>query len=254
MRIGALDDEPRQLELVRHAMVVIGHECHGFEDRRSLQRALYQQSFDMLILDWRLPDVDGSNVVRWIREKLGSSLPILFVAKRRKEEDMVEALTLGADDFMAKPIRVAELQARVQALLRRTYPALFQTEPVCGPYRFIPLKHALLIHGQATKLKHREYTLAIFLFRNIGRLLSREHLLEAVWGRRCNGHFALARHAHVTVALEAGPAPRQRPRAVGRLWPRLPARVHRPEWDRVAVPHGGRVRMSRSPIEGASPR
>lgn len=83
---------------------------------------------------------------------------------------------------MAKPIRVAELQARVQALLRRTYPALFQTELVCGPYRFIPLKQALLIHGQAAKLKHREYTLAIFLFRNIGRLLSREHLLEAVWG------------------------------------------------------------------------
>ncbi|CAN7693479.1 response regulator [Variovorax sp. LjRoot84] len=74
----------------------------------------------MLILDWRLPDVDGSDVVRWIREKLASSLPILFVAKRRKEEDMVEALTLGADDFMAKPIRVADLKARVQALLRRT--------------------------------------------------------------------------------------------------------------------------------------
>lgn len=182
MRIAALDDEPRQLELIRHAMAVIGHECHGFEDGRSLQRALYQQSFDMLILDWRLPDVEGSDVVRWIREKLGSRLPILFVARRRKEEDMVEALTLGADDFMAKPIRVAELQARVKALLRRTYPALFETELSCGPYRFFPLTRTLQIHGQATRLKHREYTLALFLFRNIGRLLSREHLLEAVWG------------------------------------------------------------------------
>jgi DNA-binding response OmpR family regulator len=64
MRIAALDDEPRQLELIRHAMAVIGHECHAFEDGRSLQRALYRQSFDMLILDWRLPDVEGSDVVR----------------------------------------------------------------------------------------------------------------------------------------------------------------------------------------------
>ncbi|MBT2325945.1 response regulator transcription factor [Variovorax paradoxus] len=182
MRIAALDGEPRQLELIRHALAVIGHECHAYEDGRSLQCALYQQSFDMLILDWRPPDVEGSDVVRWIRQQLGSRLPILFAAKRHKEEDMVEALTLGADDFMAKPIRVAELQARVQALLRRAYPALFETELVCGPYRFIPLQGALQIHGQAAKLKHREYTLAIFLFRNIGRLLSREHLLEAVWG------------------------------------------------------------------------
>ena len=83
---------------------------------------------------------------------------------------------------MAKPIRVAELQARAKALLRRAYPALFETELVCGPYRVFPLTRTLQIYGQTIRLKHREYTLALFLLCNIGRLLSREHLLEAVWG------------------------------------------------------------------------
>lgn len=182
MRIAALDDESCQLELIQHTMSGIGHECHGFEDGRSLLRELRQQTYDLLILDWSLPDVQGPNVVRWIRQDLNSRLPILFVTNRREEADMVEGLAAGADDFMVKPIRIAELEARVKALLRRAYPLQHEAELVFGPYHFFPHSRTLQVSGELVELKHREYELALFLFQNLGRLLSREHLREAVWG------------------------------------------------------------------------
>ncbi|MBO9651523.1 MAG: response regulator transcription factor [Variovorax sp.] len=182
MRIATLDDEPCQLELIRHTMEDIGHECHVFTEGKVLLRDLRQQSYDLLILDWSLPDVDGPRVVRWIRQDLNSRLPILFVTNRREEQDMVEGLAAGADDFMVKPIRVLELQARVRALLRRSYPALHGTDLNFGDYQFSAAIHTLRIKGQAVELSHREYDLAFLLFQNMGRLLSREHLREAIWG------------------------------------------------------------------------
>ena len=183
MRIAALDDEQSQLDLIRHTMESLGHECHGFSDGRSLLRALRQESFDLLVLDWALPDMAGPSVVKVIREEMLSRLPVLFVTNRREEADMVEGLGAGADDFMVKPIRVGELAARTQALLRRAYPSHHETEVVFGPYHFYPHSRALKVHGESLELKHREYELALFLFQNMGRLLSREHLREAVWGQ-----------------------------------------------------------------------
>ena len=182
MRIAALDDEPCQLELIQHTMAGIGHECHGFEEGRALLRELRQQTYDLLILDWSLPDVQGPEVVKWIRQNLNSRIPILFVTNRREEADMVEGLSAGADDFMVKPIRIGELQARVKALLRRAYPSQHETELAFGPYHFFPHSRTLQVNDQVVELKHREYELALFLFQNLGRLLSREHLREAVWG------------------------------------------------------------------------
>ncbi len=182
MRIAALDDEPSQLELLRHTMEGIGHECHCYTDGRTLLRDLRQQTFDLLILDWSLPDVSGPTVVKWIRQDLASRLPVLFVTNRREEADMVEGLTAGADDFMVKPIRIAELEARVRALLRRAYPRQHEAEVAFGPYHFLLHSRTLQVGGEPIELKHREYELALFLFQNLGRLLSREHLREAVWG------------------------------------------------------------------------
>ena len=182
MRIAALDDESGQRDLMRTTMESMGHECHGYSDGKSLLRDLRQQSFDLLILDWTLPDMQGPAVVKRIREDLNNRLPILFVTNRREEADMVEGLTAGADDFMVKPIRTAELEARVHALLRRAYPSQHEVELAFGPYHFLPHLRMLKVNGVQAELKHREYELALFLFQNMGRLLSREHLREAVWG------------------------------------------------------------------------
>ncbi|SFM35156.1 response regulator transcription factor [Variovorax sp. OV329] len=183
MRIAALDDEQSQLDLIKHAMQGIEHECHAYSEGKALLRDLRQQSFDLLILDWTLPDISGPAVVKWVREELASRMPILFVTNRSAEADLVAGLSAGADDFMVKPIRVAELEARVRALLRRAYPSQHETELQFGPYHFFPRARTLHFNDRPIELKHREYELALFLFQNLGRLLSREHLREAVWGR-----------------------------------------------------------------------
>jgi DNA-binding response OmpR family regulator len=182
MRIAVLDDGPGQLKLISQTMVRLGHECHPFNKGRALLQALRRQTFDLLILDWILPDIKGPEVVKTIRNELKSRLPVLFVTARRDEADMVEGLNAGADDFMAKPIRAGELEARVNALLRRSYPAQHEAELVFGPYHFYPPSRVLKVRGTPVELKNREYELALFLFQNLGRLLSREHLHEAVWG------------------------------------------------------------------------
>lgn len=163
-------------------MAGFGHECHPYTEGRTLLQALRRQTFDLLILDWGLPDIRGVDVVKAVRNELKSRLPILFVNAQRDDADVVEGLNAGADDFMANPGRAKELEARVNALLRRSYPAQHETELVFGDYHFYPPSRILKVKGVQVDLKNREYELALFLFQNLGRLLSREHLHEAVWG------------------------------------------------------------------------
>jgi DNA-binding response OmpR family regulator len=181
MRVAALDDDPDQAELVKRTMVAIGHDCHVFDNGRALLRTLRRETFDLLILDWQLPDINGPEVARWARDNLEQRLPILFVTSRREERDIVEGLAAGADDFMVKPMRIGELVARVRALLRRAYPPQQETEYTWGPYRFDASVGALDVEGERVELKQKEFALALFLFQNLGRLLSRQHLQEAVW-------------------------------------------------------------------------
>ena len=182
MRIAALDDEPLQLELIKRSMVSLGHECHTFDHGTALLGELRKETFDLLILDWHLPDIQGPDVVKWVRSNLDRRIPILFVTNRRAERDLIEGLAAGADDFMVKPIRIGELTARVRALLRRSYASQAKTELIVGRYRFLIGMPIMEMDGKPVDLKHREYELALFLFQNMGRLLSREHLREAVWG------------------------------------------------------------------------
>ena len=181
MRIAALDDDPLQLEFFTHALAAMGHTCRTFSTDAALLKDLRRETFDLLIVDWQLPDMHGPEIVTWVREQLGPTLPILFVTNRQSEDDIVQGLACGADDYMVKPVRMAEFSARVGALLRRAYPDNAKGVMVFGRYRFIADAHSLEMDGKPVELKAREYELALFLFQNLGRLLSRDHLREMVW-------------------------------------------------------------------------
>ncbi|MGN1056373.1 MAG: response regulator transcription factor [Comamonas sp.] len=182
MRIAVLDDDPIFLRLVEATIQKMGHSSILFEKGEELLRAMRRESFDLLIVDWNLPGLSGIEVVRALREAGGSQLPILFASQRQEEADIVAAFSAGADDFMTKPLRVQELIARVTALMRRAYPDVSTQRLDFEPYRLDPLARTVYLNGQPIELKHREYELAEFLFQNCGRLLSRTHLTEAVWG------------------------------------------------------------------------
>lgn len=182
MRIAVLDDDPIFLHLVEATIAQMGHATSLFENGEDLLRAIKRDSFDLLIVDWQLPGVSGIEVVRALREAGGSQLPILFASQRHEEADIVAAFHAGADDFMSKPLRVQELMARVTALMRRAYPDVTQMRLDFEPYRFDPVTRTVYLCETPIELKHREYELAEFLFQNCGRLLSRNHLSETVWG------------------------------------------------------------------------
>ena len=183
MRIAALDDDPILLELIKATTEQHGHVCHTYLTGTQLLRDIRHETFDLLIVDWHLPDMEGPEVVSAVRQTTGRHLPILFVTRRREEQDVIEALSCGADDFMTKPLRMGELVARTTALLRRAYPQAMSDNLVFGPYRFDPEKRSLWLRDQPVELKNREYELALFLFQNMGQLLTRDHLKEVIWGQ-----------------------------------------------------------------------
>ena len=183
MRIVALDDDLVVLDMLSKTMEAEGHACTTHSTGASLMKDLRRETYDLLILDWQLPDTTGPQMVRWVRENVSQELPVLFVTSRQGEADIVEGLEAGADDFMVKPLRVAELVARVRALLRRAYPAASKGALEFGRYQFRADSRTLEVDGKPVELKNREYDLALFLFQNMGRLLSRDHLREIIWGQ-----------------------------------------------------------------------
>jgi len=105
------------------------------------------------------------------------------LSARSRIEERVSSLDDGADDYMVKPLRVAELKARITALLRRAYPVSTDDVQQFGDYTFDRTSLSVQFNGQTVSLTHREFALALLLFQNAGRLLSRDHLRESVWGQ-----------------------------------------------------------------------
>ena len=183
MRIAVLDDDRLLLEMMERVIQEMGNTCQLYETGQACLQDLRRETFDMLIVDWELPDTSGPEVIRWVRQHLDASLPILFITHRSEECDIVEGLQCGADDFMTKPVRVAELKARMHALLRRAYPECTDDVQTFGPYTFTRSSLSVTFGGKEVVLTYREFALALLLFQNAGRLMSRDHLREAVWGQ-----------------------------------------------------------------------
>ncbi|MBX2838044.1 MAG: response regulator transcription factor [Gammaproteobacteria bacterium] len=181
LRIALLEDDDEQAARVSNWIDTKGYHCSVYSNAEDFQRAFRKSSYDVVVLDWTLQSgSSGLEVLHWIRQTLTSDIPIIFVTARQAEEDIVTALQAGADDYLAKPVRQHELLARLYALARRAQPETELLE--CPPYTFDTSNRQVLLDGEAIKLTEKEYELALFLFRNRGRVLSRQHLLTSVWG------------------------------------------------------------------------
>jgi DNA-binding response OmpR family regulator len=185
MRIALLEDQQDQADLVGAWLKAAGHSCHGFLSGNDLVREVQRESFDLFLLDWEVPGMSGAEVLVWLRANLAEPAPVLFVTARQREEDIVHALSSGADDYMVKPLSKLELLARIDALARRLGPKQRQGEDVLeyGRLRVDCRRRQVKLDGREVTITQKDYELAVFLLRNVGRLLSRGHILESVWGQ-----------------------------------------------------------------------
>jgi DNA-binding response OmpR family regulator len=224
MKIAVLDDEKTQLQLIEQALIGGGDEvwgepttCHVFDSGVALLETLKKESFDCVLLDRQLPDMSGDVILQWLRQYGVGYTPVIMLTSLRDEEEVVNSLAAGADDYVVKPFRPKELVARVQRLTSRLLAIkTSQTSSsgegeVSGPnklldlnlaqhvvsddwrdlptqidlagYRFERFSLSVVFDDQVVKLTEREFGLALLFFTNIGAVLSREAIFKSVWKR-----------------------------------------------------------------------
>ncbi|MGJ7494602.1 response regulator transcription factor [Variovorax sp. RT4R15] len=192
MRIAVLEDEPAQMShfiSTIERQLSLGDEpvvCVPFDQGEDLRRALRRETFDLLVLDWNVPDLDGVELLQWLRQMQQSSVPVIMLSSRGSERDVAGALIAGADDYVAKPFRPLELVARISRLLGRQQPAVAVPEERFGAWAFDRASSRVKVdaYGQAPGwqlvLTGSEFRLALALFRNLGRPVSRAYLAECI--------------------------------------------------------------------------
>ncbi len=200
-KILVVDDEKPISDIIKFNMVKEGYEVVTAFDGREALEMFEAERPDILILDLMLPELDGLEVARTIRKT--SNVPIIVLSAKDSEFDKVIGLEIGADDYMTKPFSNRELQARVKAILRRTDLTIENqeveaalTEIVIGDLQILTDAFVVKKHGEELDLTHREFELLHHLATHIGQVMTREHLLETVWGY---DYFGDVRTVDVTI-------------------------------------------------------
>ncbi len=184
LRIALVEDDTDQAVVIMLHLQEAGYTCKHFANARDFMRSINKESYDLVVLDWVLPDIGGDEVVKWMRSELDWYVPVLFLTVRDSEEDIVHGLNCGADDYMVKPVRERELLARVAALSRRGASSSASGKMLeVDRYVFDPGSKTVNLNGTPVEMTHKEFDLAYFMFRNLGRIMSRGYLLETIWGK-----------------------------------------------------------------------
>jgi len=185
-RILIVEDEQDVAGLIKHAVERTGDaEAEVVVSGDSALKAVSERPPDLVLLDLNLPVLDGVEVCRILRSRSETKqLPIIILTARGAEDDKVTGLEIGADDYISKPFSLRELTARIRAVLRRSAAA---SEPVAPVYRGTHLQAdfeavAVAVDGKSIRLTRREFELLRFLVQNKNRVVSRDRLLERVWG------------------------------------------------------------------------
>lgn len=181
MHIGIAEDDPDQVALVSLWLENAGHGVRSFGTAASYIEALKKERFDLLLIDWVLPDGTGVDLIHWARSNLGWDLPVLVVTARDDEATVVAALQAGADDYVVKPPKPSELLARIAALGRRVRSGGLPVLRL-GAFEIDIQRQRLVLDGTPMALTQKEFDLSAYLFQNPGKLLSRDHLLNKIWG------------------------------------------------------------------------
>ncbi len=180
MRVLVVEDEPRMGELIRRVLVAERHVVDLAADGVEGLSLARGGGYDAIVLDRMLPDLDGTEVLRLLRSR-GDRTPVLMLTALGSVERRVEGLDAGADDYLAKPFAFAELLARLRALSRRPA-ALAEQRLSAGDIVLDEQRHVARVGDRALDLTAREFAFLAYLIRHCGQVLTRQQILDAVWG------------------------------------------------------------------------
>ncbi len=181
--IYLVEDDDSIRKLVIYALESQGFAARGFDTPKAFWDAFRAQTPELILLDIMLPEEDGISILRRIRSSPASrGLPVIMLTAKNTEYDRVQGLDSGADDYISKPFGMMELIARVRAVLRRRSPESRVTEYRAGRLRVCPERHEVTVDGQKVELTYKEFMLLTLLMENRGRVLTRDVLMDRVWG------------------------------------------------------------------------
>ena len=179
-KILLVEDEEKLARMVELELRYEGYEVEkAFDGREGLEKAL-SGGFDLILLDIMLPSMSGMEVLRRLRRE--SQVPVIMVTARDTVVDKVSGLDSGADDYITKPFEIEELLARIRAALRKRPARQEGTVLTAGPLTMDPERHEVTVKGTAVELTRREFDLLRYLLENKEKVISRESLLDNVWG------------------------------------------------------------------------
>lgn len=180
MRVLVVEDDEMVGSGICKWLTKEGHTVDWLQDGLSAKQALQTDMFDIIVLDIGLPKMNGLELLHLIRSR-GITIPVLLLTANDTIDDRVRGLDSGADDYLTKPYELEELSARIRALYRRFS---LRAEPTIqyGDIILDPASHAVTYHGEEANLSRREFALLHTLLANVGRVLSREHLTQTLYG------------------------------------------------------------------------
>lgn len=183
-RILLAEDETALVALLRYNLEKEGYIVDEALDGNEALIKIKEAPPDLVLLDWMLPHVSGIEICRQLRRDPETrNLPVIMLTARAEEQDRIRGLDTGADDYLSKPFSPVELMARIRAVLRRIRPALTDEVLTCGDLVMDVVTHRVTRAGRSLKLGPTEYRLLRYFLENQTRVLSRDHLLNAIWGR-----------------------------------------------------------------------
>lgn len=182
-KVLLIEDDVNITELVRYNLERADYVVETVADGEEGLYLAAQDTPDVILLDWMLPNLSGLEICRQLRRAPGTSnVPIIMLTARADEPDRIRGLETGADDYVVKPFSPKELIARIQAVLRRVRPALAGQELTFEDIILDNVSHRVTRNGTAVHLGPTEYRLLRHFMENPGRVFSREQLLDSVWG------------------------------------------------------------------------
>lgn len=177
MKILLLEDDVILQEIIEEFLVENRYEVESFFDGEKALDAMATGGYDMLLLDVNVPNIDGFEILSYLRE-IGNTTPAIYITSLAGVDDLKKGFELGADDYLKKPFELEELNARIKHIIKRYR---LQEEIEFDGMKFIPKAHQIIMHDKVVEMRQKEAQVLEYFIRNAGKIISCDEIIENIW-------------------------------------------------------------------------